>query len=139
MRIGLLIATATAIAITSATPATAQQEPGALVVSTYRAAPGHQIELLKWLAQQERISAAAGVAPSQIYAHTDGASWDYIMIAPQTTPAQDDAMDAAAKKMGLPSGPMAGIELRKHIADHTDTMVRGPMTASQMLATLGQR
>ena len=139
MRLTLLIASASAAAICAfATPAPAQQ-PGSAVVSLYRAAPGHQIELLKWLAQQDRISAAAGIAPGQIYAHTDGASWDYIMISPQTTPAQDEATDAAAKKLGLPSGPMTGIELRKHIAEHSDTMVQGPMTASQMLAALGQR
>lgn len=138
MRLKLLIASAAAICAFAA-PAPAQQQAGSAIVSTYRAAPGHQIELLKWLAQQERISAAAGVAPAQVYAHTDGANWDYVVIAPQTTPAQDDALDAAAKKMGLPSGPMVGIELRKHIADHTDTMVQGPMTASQMLAMLGQR
>ena len=45
----------------------------------------------------------------------------------------------AAAKMGLPSGPAVGIELRKHIAVHTDTLVRGPMTAAEMLGTLGQK
>ena len=137
MRLELLIASAAAICAFAA-PVQAQQA-GSAVVSLYRAAPGHQIELLKWLAQQERVFAAAGVAPSQVYAHTDGASWDYVVIAPQTTPAQDEAIDAAAKKMGLPAGPMAGMELRKHIAEHSDTMVQGPMTPSQMLAALGQR
>lgn len=132
------IVAAAAIACTFAVPAHAQQ-PGRATVSLYRAAPGHQIELLKWIAEQDRIAAAAGVAPGQIYAHTDGDSWDYMMISPQTTPAQDDAVDAAARKMGLPSGPMVGIELRKHIAIHTDTLVRGPMTAAEMLAALGQK
>jgi hypothetical protein len=131
---------AAAAALTFAVPtATSAQEAGRATVSLYRAAPGHQIELLKWIAQQDRISAAAGIAPGQVYAHTDGDSWDYMVVYPQTTPAQDEALDAAAKKMGLPYGPMVGIELRKHIAIHTDTLVRGPMTASQMLGTLGQR
>jgi hypothetical protein len=119
-------------------PAQAQQA-GRATVSLYRAAPGHQIELLKWIAQQDQIAAAAGIGAGQVYAHTDGDSWDYIVVFPQTTPAQDDAIDAAAKKMGLPYGPMVGIELRKHIAVHTDTLVRGPMTAAQMLASLGQK
>lgn len=138
MRFRLLVASAAAISFAFATPAPAQQT-GRAVVSLYRAAPGHQVELLKWIAEQDRISAAAGLAPGQVYAHTDGDSWDYMVIYPQTTPAQDDAVDAAAKKMGLPSGPMVGIELRKHIAIHTDTLARGPMTASQMLGTLGQK
>ena len=41
--------------------------------------------------------------------------------------------------MGLPYGPMVGIDLRKHIAQHTDTFVRGPMSAADMLASLGQK
>ena len=58
------------------------------------------------------------------------------MIAPVTTDAQDQALDAAAAKMGLPSGPKVGLELRKHIQSHTDTYVVGPMTAAQMLDRL---
>ena len=134
-----ICAIAAAAALASSSVAYAQGEPGRATVSLYRAAPGHQIELLKWLAQQDQISAAAGIAPGQVYAHTDGDSWDYLVIFPQTTPAQDDALDAAAKKMGLPYGPIVGIELRKHIAIHTDTLVRGPMTAAQILGRLGQK
>lgn len=138
MRLSFAVAAAAALTCTFAVPAQAQQA-GRATVSIYRAAPGHQIELLRWLAEQDRIAAAAGVGAGQVYAHTDGDSWDYMVIFPQTTPAQDDALDAAAKKMGLPYGPMVGIELRKHIALHTDTLVRGPMSASEMLAGLGQK
>jgi hypothetical protein len=138
MRNAFAIAAAAALACSFATPADAQ-ERGRVTVSLYRAAPGHQIELLKWIAEQDRIAAAAGIGAGQLYAHTDGDSWDYVVIYPQTTPAQDDAIDAAAKKMGMPSGPMVAIELRNHIAVHTDTLARGPMTAAQMLADLGQK
>lgn len=138
MRLNFAFAAAAALTFAFATPAQAQVA-GRATVSLYRAAPGHQIELLKWLAQQDQIAAAAGVGPGQVYAHTDGDSWDYMVIFPQTTPAQDDALDAAAKKMGLPYGPMVGIELRKHIAIHTDTLVRGPMSAAEILAKLGQK
>jgi hypothetical protein len=138
MKLPSVIAAAAALACTFAIPAHAQNM-GRATVSLYRAAPGHQIELLRWLAQQDQIAAAAGVGPGQVYAHTDGDSWDYMVVFPQTTPAQDDALDAAAKKMGLPYGPMVGIELRKHIAQHTDTLVRGPATAADMLASLGQK
>ena len=138
MKRAFAIAAAAALACTIGTSAQAQDR-GRVTVSLYRAAPGHQIELLKWIAQQDRISAAAGLPAGQLYAHTDGDSWDYVVIYPQTTPAQDDATDAAAKKLGLPNGPMVAIELRKHIAMHTDTLARGPMTAAQMLADLGQK
>lgn len=128
-------AVAGAIAATSIAYAQAASPPRA-IISIYHAAPGHQQALLEWLAQQDRIAAAAGVSASQIYAHTDGDSWDYLMIAPVTTDAQDKALDAAAAKMGLPTGPKVGLELRKHIQSHTDTYVVGPMTASQMLDRL---
>ena len=128
-------AAAGAIAATSIAFAQTASPPRA-IISIYHAAPGHQQALLEWLAQQDRIATAAGVASSQIYAHTDGDSWDYLMIAPVTTDAQDQALDAAAAKMGLPSGPKVGLELRKHIQSHTDTYVVGPMTAAQMLDRL---
>jgi hypothetical protein len=128
-------AAAGAVAASSIAYAQAASPPRA-IISIYHAAPGHQQALLEWLAQQDRIAAAAGVSASQIYAHTDGDSWDYLMIAPVTTDAQDQALDAAAAKMGLPTGPKVGLELRKHIQSHTDTYVVGPMTASQMLDRL---
>ena len=53
---------------------------------------------------------------SQIYVHTSGDSWDYMVINPVTTKAQDDAVDAAAKKMGIATGPRASIEFRTMIA-----------------------
>lgn len=112
--------------------------PPRAIVSLYRAAPGHQVELLKWFAQQDRIAQSAGVAPMQLYVHTDGDSWDYVGINPATTDAQDAAIDAAAKKLGLPSGPGVALDLRKHIAMHTDTMTVGPTTAAQALAWYGQ-
>lgn len=134
------LAFAAAAALICALPASAAaQTTGTGIVSLYHAAPGHQVPLLKWLAEQERISAAAGLPLAQIYAHTDGDSWDYMMIAPVTTPEQDAAFDAAAKRLGLITGARGGLELRKHIATHTDTFVRGPMTASQLLATLGEK
>ncbi|WP_310467396.1 hypothetical protein [Sphingomonas sp.] len=138
MHIKLALAAAAALALALPTGAAAQSA-GSGIVSIYHAAPGHQVALLKWLAEQERIAREAGQPTAQIYVHTDGAAWDYLMIAPVTTPEQDAAFEAAAKKLGLTYGPRAGIELRKHISSHTDTFVRGPMTASQILANLGEK
>lgn len=115
---------------------TAAAEPGKAIVSLYRAAPGQQVALLKWMAQQDRVAQAAGVATSQIYVHTSGDSWDFLVISPQTTAAQDDATDAAAKKLGIVSGPRASIEFRTMIGSHTDTYANGPMSAAQILAEL---
>jgi hypothetical protein len=75
---------------------TAQDGPTA-VVSIYHAAPGQQVPLLKWLARQDQIAAAAGTPAAQLYVHQDGADWDYVLIQPQTTEAQDAAYNAAAR------------------------------------------
>ena len=134
----LILAAAAATACLLATPAIGQDAPQH-IVSLYRAAPGQQVALLKWMAAQDRASMAAGVAASQVYVHTSGDSWDYLVINPVTTDAQDDAIDAAAKKMGIANGPRASIEFRTMIASHTDTTTNGPMNAAQILATLGEK
>lgn len=114
-------------------------EPPKARVALYRAAPGQQVALLRWLAQQERVAQSIGLPVGQLYAHTDGDSWDYLAIDPVTTPAQDAALDAAAKKMGLPTGPASNLEFRKYIAVHTDTFAIGPTTPAQYLAMAGQQ
>lgn len=138
MKYKLAFAAAAALSFAMPSVATAQ-EAGRAIVSIYHAAPGHQMELLKWIADQDRVAAAAGLPRSQLYVHTDGDSWDYLILAPVTTQAQDDAFDAAAKRMGVISGPRAGIEFRKHISSHTDTFVRGPTSAAEVLAAIGDR
>jgi hypothetical protein len=117
---------------------TASPEPPKARVALYRAAPGQQVALLKWLDAQNRAAQSAGVPVGQFYAHTDGDSWDYLAIDPVTTPAQDKAIEAAQKKMGLGSGPGQALEFRKYIAMHTDTFVIGPTTPAQYLALAGQ-
>ena len=114
-------------------------EPPRARIALYRAAPGQQVALLKWLDAQSRAAQAAGVPVGQLYAHTDGDSWDYLAIDPVTTPAQDAALDAAAKKMGMPIGPASSLEFRKYISMHTDTFAIGPTTPAQYLALAGQQ
>ena len=138
MTIKMLFAATAALSLATIQPAGAQ-EAGRAIVSIYHAAPGHQVELLKWLAAQDRAAAAAGIPRSQLYVHTDGAEWDYVIIAPMTTEAQDTALDAALTKMGMPTGAKAGIEFRKHIMSHTDTLARGPTSAAEFLASLGEK
>ena len=80
------------------------------------------------------------VPASQLYVHTDGDSWDYMLMAPVTTPAQDDALEAAGRgSFGIEAGPRASIDFRKNIMTHTDTFVRGPMSAADYLTTIGEK
>jgi hypothetical protein len=136
-----LAAAAALGAIASGTVVYAQagsSKPPRVRVALYRAAPGQHVALLKYFAAQERAAQAAGVPIGQFYAHTDGDSWDFLAIDPVTTDAQDDAVDAQAKKMGLPTGAAASLEFRKYIAVHTDTFAIGPTTPAQYLAMAGQ-
>lgn len=137
MRIFTLAAAAAAMTCAFATPALADAS-GKALVSIYHVAPGQQAGFLKWLDQQDRISAAAGIAKGQLYAHTDGDSWDYVVVYPVTTAAQDDAFDAAGKRMGI-NTQRGGMELRKYLTSHSDTFVRGPMTAAEYLAYVGEK
>jgi hypothetical protein len=133
-----LLAAAAAVSALTFTTAPAFAEPGKVIVSLYRAAPGQQVALLEWLAKQDQVSQAAGVPATQIYVHTSGDSWDFMVVNPQTSAAQDSALDAAAKKLGAVSGPKASIEFRKMVSSHTDTYANGPMSAAQILAEIGK-
>jgi hypothetical protein len=137
MHKGILIAAAAAFGCAFIAPA--QAESARNIVSLYHCAPGQQVAFLHWLDSQNRVAAAAGIAPGQLYVHTDGDSWDYMVIYPQTTPAQDNAIEAAGKKMGIEAGPHSSLDLRKVIASHTDTLVRGPMSPSDYLAFVGEK
>jgi membrane-bound lytic murein transglycosylase B len=137
MKLGMIFAAAAAATIAFATPAAAQNVPRSLV-AIYHVAPGQQVGFLKWLAHQDEMAASAGVPKSQLYVHTDGDSWDYVVISPQTTQAQDDAVDAVAKKMGM-NPRHGGLDLRKYITSHTDTMTLGPTSAAEYLAWVGEK
>ena len=137
MKFKLALAAAGAIACAFSVPASGQAA-GRAIIQIYHVAPGQHVAFLKWLDQQDRVAAAAGIPRGQFYAHTDGDSWDYLVISPVTSEAQDAALDAAGKKMGV-NMMRGGIELRKYINSHTDTYVRGPMSAADYLGILGEK
>ena len=119
-----------------APPAAAGQDPQASIVTIYRAAPGHQEALLRLIARQDEINLDAGLPAAQLYVHESGDSWDFITIAPRTTAEQDALVAAAARRLGAPSSPRAALELRQHLAEHSDTVAMGPTTAAAVLSRL---
>jgi len=137
MRLFLAVAATAALACALPQSAAAQDAPTS-VVTTYRIANGQQVNFLKWLARQDQINSSAGVPRSQLYVHSNGDSWDYLVIAPQPTAAQDAAVEAATRKMGL-NPRRGGLELRQYIASHADTIATGPTSASAHLAWLGEK
>jgi hypothetical protein len=107
---------------------------GRVRVSQYRMAPGKQLEYLRWQAIQDEVAKEAGVPVPEVYVHLDGDGWDYLVIAPLTTPEQDKKLDEIAARRGLKTGFPAFLEFRQFLASHSDTRAAGPATAAQLIA-----
>ena len=126
---GVLLGAALAIAQTAPKMA----EPGRVIVSLYRVAPGKHLDFLKWEATREAISKEAGVGAVQWYTHTNGDSWDFVAIAPEPTKEQDAKVDELTKQKGLKIEFAAALEFRQFIAYHTDTFASGPQSAADLV------
>lgn len=129
--------------ITTAEAQSAEQKPARHLVSIYQAAPGKQLQLLEWFAQQEVVAQEAGAPATQWFVHLDGASWDYIGIIKLAEPAKqeklDKKIDKLAKKKGMATGMAASLEFRQFISSHTDTYVLGPFTAEGLVQEAEKR
>lgn len=133
--------TLAAVMLLLAVPAQAQTAPAPApvqrqLVEIYRIAPGKHEEFLRFIARADESNRLAGLPPRQLYVHSDGADWDFMLIQPAETPKDKSAAsDAAWEKMGLPSGADFFLEFRAFVQSHSDTFVRGPTTAADFLAT----
>lgn len=115
-----------------AKPAPVQRQ----LVEIYRIAPGKHEEFLRFIARADEANRLAGLPPRQLYVHSDGAEWDFMLIQPAETPKDKSAaLDAAWDKLGLPSGADFFLEFRQFIQTHHDTFARGPTSAADFLAT----
>jgi hypothetical protein len=130
----ILIAGA-AQAAPSATPAPAAQ-PGTVVIEIYRIAPGQQQGFLELIARYDEANREAGLPPRQLFVHQDGGDWDFVLIQPaETPPEKEQALAAASRRLGLPEGANGFFEIRRFIAEHSDTFALGPTTARDYLAS----
>jgi hypothetical protein len=119
-----------------ASPPTEAHPMPRVLVEIYRIAPGEHAEFLRLIARYDEANRMAGLPPRQLYVHQDGASWDFILIQPaETTPEQDQRLAAAAKQLGIPQGASFFFEIRRFIAEHTDTSAIGPITAADWLSS----
>lgn len=116
----------------------AAQEPRERLVVTYRAAPGEQQALLTLLARQDAARRAAGLPGLELYVHQEGAAWDYLVIADVPTPEQGRAYAAEAQRLGVTIGPRAGLEIRRYVAEHSDTRALGPISPADYLARVSE-
>jgi hypothetical protein len=133
-RAALALVAACSLAVAAPRWTQDKAEPGRARISIYRVAPGRHLDILKWLAAREEITKEAGVPATQLYAHNDGDSWDYLLIWPITTADQERKLDELAARKGLKTGFAASIEFREMLASHTDTYASGPMTAAELVA-----
>ena len=110
------------------------------LVEIYRIAPGQHQAFLEAIAMYDEANRMAGLPPRELYVHSDGAGWDFLLIQPaETPPDKAAALDAAWEKLGLPSGADFFLEFRRYVAEHTDTVVLGPTTAAHFLASRKKR
>jgi hypothetical protein len=110
------------------------------VVEIYRIAPGQLTAFLEAIAKYDEANRIAGLPPRQLYVHSDGASWDFMLIQPAETPHDKEAaLKAAWEKLGLPTGADFFLSFRQFIAEHEDTFVNGPTTAADYLASRKKR
>lgn len=124
-----------ALFMTFALQASAADVPR-MLVEIYRIAPGQHEAFLEAIAKYDEANRMAGLPPRQLYVHSDGADWDFMLIQPaKTPPDKAAALDAAWEKLGLPSGADFFLSFRKFIAEHSDTFVSGPTSAADYLAT----
>ena len=129
--LGLVVACALGVAAPRWLPE--KKGPSRARITIYRIAAGKQLDFLKWMAAQDEVNKEAGIAAVQLYAHLDGDSWDYIGIAPITTPEQEAKADEVAAGRGLKTGLPAALEFRELVASHTDTFAAGPISAADLV------
>jgi hypothetical protein len=114
--------------------AQAQDPSKKKVIEIYRIAPGQHVAFLRMIALFDEANRMAGVAPRDLYVHSDGGSWDFLLIQPaELPPEKEKAVNEALKKLKAPSGPRFFAEFRFFIAEHTDTFAEGPITAKEWL------
>jgi hypothetical protein len=125
-----------AVPIHAQTKTPAPPAPGRKLIEIYRIAPGQHEAFLKFIARCDEANLKAGLPARELYVHSDGAGWDFVIIQPAETPAdRREALDAAWEEVGLPSGADFFLAIRTFIAEHSDTFARGPTTAADYLAT----
>jgi hypothetical protein len=136
----VLLALTVATALVTAAPRWAPEgkDPGRARISLYRVVAGRQLDFLRWQAVQDEVSKEAGVPAGQLWAHLDGDAWDFLLIAPVTTPEEDRKKDEIAARRGLKTGFPSALEFRQYLEWHTDTLSAGPTSAADLVAAAGR-
>jgi hypothetical protein len=132
---------ATAVLLALAAPAAAQTPPAPapkrMMIEIYRIAPGQHEDFMRFIAMFDEANRRAGLPPRQLYVHSDGEGWDFMLIQPADIPADKEAaLNAAYEELKTPSGANFFVSIRKFVAEHSDNIVSGPTTAADWLKSL---
>ena len=136
IKTGLVLLPLLCAPVSAQTTPAAPPEPTRMLVEIYRIAPGMHTAFLEEIEKYDAVSRSVGLPPRQLYVHSDGASWDFMLIQQAATPPdKSEALAAAWDKAKMPSGADFFLNFRRFIAEHEDTFVRGPTTAADYLAS----
>lgn len=143
------------IALTLTAPATAKEKaPGAAATAAapvemttptfemFRLVPGQTEAFIRDMAKWDKVSIAGGQPATQLFLHAGGEGWDVLLYKParpKPTPAQEAAMAAKVKELGLPTGALYFIDVREKMADHVHFEGTGPMAAEQWVAQIDRQ
>jgi len=108
----------------------------------FRLAPGKAEAFIRAMADWDQVSVAGGQPPTQLFLHAGGEGWDVLLYKParpKPTAAQEAAMAAKVKELGLPTGPLYFLDIREQMADHVHFEGAGPTTAAQWLEELDRQ
>ncbi len=129
-----------------AVPAFAQDKPTEPKVEMttetfemFKLAPGKTEAFIRALAEWDKVTVAGGGAPTKLFLHAGGEGWDVLLYKParvKPTPAQEAAMAAKIKELGLATGAMYFVEIREQMSDHIHFEADGPMTAAKWVAQI---
>src|SRR3546814_9687279 len=107
-----------------AVPAAAKEPAAEMTTPTFemfRLAPGKTEAFIRDMALWDKVSVAGGQPPTQLFLHAGGEGWDVLLYKParpKPTPAQEAAMGAKIKELGLPTGALYFVGVREMMADH---------------------
>jgi hypothetical protein len=105
----------------------------------FRLAPGKTEDFIRSLADWDEVSRAGGQPLYQMFLHEGGEDWDVLLYKParpKPTPAQEAAMAAKAKQLGLASGALYYVEIREQMAEHIHFDAKGPMSPASWISEI---
>lgn len=105
----------------------------------FRLAPGKTGAFIRDIAIWDKVDIDGGQPPTQLFLHAGGEGWDVMLYKParpKPTLAQEAAIAEKIKELGLPTGALHFVHVRKLMAYHVHFEGFGPITADQWVVEI---